>query len=673
MKRSLGTRIAWAALALGLPISALADLSATKTLTSTQSLNLDTGATASSGGDILWNGSSLTPQGTAKAAVMPGVSFDAVNQIVLQTFLPVLGSSAAIPSSSLPAGTVIAVTTIAGHPAKVLVTAISASSITLQFTTYGAASGGGGGGGGPIITKVLNNSSEIPAGFPNSGISPSSLFKIRGTGLANAIDTDNHSSEGAGLQTSLNGASIAVTIGATTVRPAIYYAGPSGDSDSASAVQLTAVLPVSTPTGAGTVTVTYNGATSNAFPIQVIAAAPGISTYANGTAIAQDLSRSSEAYGGLVTFTKSVAPSQLIILWGTGFGARGNSDTTYDTSAHQTSTPLTVFVGGVQVTNMTYKGASVYPGVDVLVLAIPPNAPSSCYVPIVVVANGNIVSNTGTLPIKAGGGACSDPLLGITGDQISTLTGKTTLKTGGVNVIQTTSPGVGGAASTSSFAGASFFQVTGASYAGGSGNVSAGGCIVSQIKTSGTGGTGGTATGLDAGTITVAPPGGSPITLTGIPSFPGIYSATLSSIPSTGGAFVFHGSGGSQVGSFNATVNFPNPLLTWTNQGVAATVNRSQGLLVTWDGGAPGTYVNIFGNSIDVTGGVSGSYTCIAPVEAKQFTVPSYVLLTLPVSSGGASSTSVQNYTTPSQFSASGLDYAGALGIVQISVTSNYN
>ena len=59
--------IAVIALALALPIAALADVTGTPTLAANTALNLDTGATASSGGDILWSGSSMTPQGTAKA------------------------------------------------------------------------------------------------------------------------------------------------------------------------------------------------------------------------------------------------------------------------------------------------------------------------------------------------------------------------------------------------------------------------------------------------------------------------------------------------------------------------------------------------------------------------------------------------------------------------------
>src|SRR5581483_3718181 len=248
MKPFLRNSICATALLCAFSGVALADLSGTQTLTGTQSLNLDTGTTAASGGDILWNGSSLTPQGAAKAAVMPGVSFDAVNQIVLQGFLPVLGSSAAIASSSLTVGTVVGVQTNGGHVAKLLVNAIGGGSITIQFTTYGVT--GGGGGGGPTISRVTNNSSDIPAGFPNSGIAQGALFKIVGSGLAEGGDESLHDSNApAGLPKLLNGAKVTVTSGSFSVEVALYYATPT---------QIDGVLPSNTPTGSATVVVTHN-------------------------------------------------------------------------------------------------------------------------------------------------------------------------------------------------------------------------------------------------------------------------------------------------------------------------------------------------------------------------------------------------------------------------------
>jgi hypothetical protein len=50
--------------------------------------------------------------------------------------------------------------------------------------------------------------------------------------------------------------------------------------------------------------------------------------------------------------------------------------------------------------------------------------------------------------------------------------------------------------------------------------------------------------------------------------------------------------------------------------------------------------------------------------------VPSYILLGLPAGSG---TTAVQNSTNVTTFSATGLDFGGALGNVQFSVNTNYN
>jgi hypothetical protein len=117
-------------------------------------------------------------------------------------------------------------------------------------------------------------------------------------------------------------------------------------------------------------------------------------------------------------------------------------------------------------------------------------------------------------------------------------------------------------------------------------------------------------------------------------------------------------------------VNFGNPLLTWTNQSAAATVTRSQGLLAQWSGGTPGTYVYIVGNSFLSTGSLNGTFICIASVEAGQFTVPSYVLLSLPAATG---STTVQNGTSAPMFSATGIDFGTAFGSVSFTVNSTYN
>ena len=488
------------------------------------------------------------------------------------------------------------------------------------------AGGGGGGGGGPVITRVTNNSSDIPSGFPNSGIAQGALFKIVGSDLADGGDAALHDSQAqGGLPLSLNGATVTVKVGSTSVNVPLYYATPT---------QIDAVMPANMPLGSGTVTVTHGITMSNAFPIQVVAAAPGITTY-NGSGVTQHA-----ANAQLVTYTNSAQPSEVIIIWGSGFGPTTDSDVSYTSTPNQTSVPYTVYIGGVPA-NVAYAGRSVYPGVSVFGVTIPPNVPTGCYVPIAAVASGNVVSNVVTIPIHAGGGTCSDPQLGYSGDQISSLSGKSTVNTGVVFVGQSTGPVAG----TTNTAGATFNQVTGANYAGG-GTVSIGGCVLIQSTS---GGATGTSTGLSPGTITVTGPGGTNVTLAAIPGGAGAYFASIPAIPTTGGAYVFNAAAGAQVGAFTATVNFPNPILTWTNQSAAATISRSGGLPVTWTGGSPGSYVIISGGS--ASGGATGAYTCIAPQSALTFTVPSYVLLGLPAGTG---STTVTNSTNLSSLRGDG-------------------
>ncbi len=641
----LWNRVACAAMALAFPISALADLSQTATLTTAAgSLNLDTGATAASGGDLLWDGSALSLLGNAtEVAVGTAGTLNGFSKSVLDGFKPA-AKSWAIPSNGLTVGQVFAVFTNGGNTAGVLVTANSGGSITLQFTTFGAA------GSAPVITSALNNSSNILPGYPNSGIAPSSLIKILGSGLSDPGDATVHSSEGTGLQITLNGASVTVTAGTTTVHPALYYATPT---------QIDAVLPASTPTGSATLTVAYNGVTSNPLTIDVVASAPGLTTFSDsgyGSAVAQHASPVS-----LITYTSSAAPGETIILWGTGLGADpADSDTTYTGTPHQTSVPYTVYIGGLQA-DIVYQGASVYPGVSVFGVTIPQSVLTGCYVPVAAVT-GNVVSHIVTLPIHAGGGVCSDPQLGISGDQISTSTGTTIVKTGNVAILQWITYGPGAQSSSMISASGTFLQSTVLSGTGS--GLSIGGCGLSQFTPNN--GPVPPPTGLDAGTITVTGPDGSPVTLT-LLSSAGKYNAILSSMLPTGAAYVFNGSGGADVGPFTATVSLPNPLLVWTNPEAAATVTRSQGVTVTWSGGIPGSYVIIGGNSGSPY--TTASFRCLVPQSAGQFTVPPYVLLGMPSGLGGIS---IQNLNqTP--ISAAGVDSGTAAGTVLASTNSTYN
>jgi hypothetical protein len=102
-------------------------------------------------------------------------------------------------------------------------------------------------------------------------------------------------------------------------------------------------------------------------------------------------------------------------------------------------------------------------------------------------------------------------------------------------------------------------------------------------------------------------------------------------ITSSGGAFSYIGSGGADVGKFKATINLPDPLLTWTNRSAAATINRALGVEVKWSGGGPGTFVIIAGNSSSETTGANGTFTCVADYTSPPAISISVLASALPV------------------------------------------
>jgi hypothetical protein len=213
-----------------------------------------------------------------------------------------------------------------------------------------------------------------------------------------------------------------------------------------------------------------------------------------------------------------------------------------------------------------------------------------------------------------------------------------------------------------------------------SGQPTIGGCLVttiSGVSTTASPAAIVSATGLNAGpSIAVAGP--AHFTLTPVAQVPGIYSGTVKGNLPGGTYTASNGAGGIDVGGFMTTVNLP-PALTWTNQAATTSVNRSQGLPITWSGGDANSYVVISGSSISgIASPLAGaSFTCTAPVAAGQFTVPPVVLLSLPASvsilgiaTGGL--LSVGSFTNPQIFTATGLDYAYTISGTTNSALINY-
>ena len=133
--------IVMAAVCLVMPLAALADITNQMiTLTQGQIVSLDTGTTVNSGGDLLWDGTNLIPQGSMFVFVLMDEGSGAIPAItpvfgtpeIDADFMNCGGSQSSVPGT---VNQLFMAITNGEHDAKVLVTAQSGTSITIEFTS----------------------------------------------------------------------------------------------------------------------------------------------------------------------------------------------------------------------------------------------------------------------------------------------------------------------------------------------------------------------------------------------------------------------------------------------------------------------------------------------------------------------------------------------------------
>jgi len=499
---------------------------------------------------------------------------------------------------------------------------------------------------------VLNASSGLP------DVAQGSWFVIFGTGLGPAAISIQNA---APYQAKLSGTSIAFTpaSGGAPVSALMYYTV---------ATQVAGLLPSSTAAGAYNVTVTYNGQTSPAQSVNVVARNFGFATEtANGQGPAQ------ATYNDLVLnrFTTSTQgewsqrpakPGDLMVLWGTGIGPDPASDVTGGTSGDQTAAgQVQVIVGGTAVTPL-YAGRSPgSPGLDQIDFTVPSNVTPSCLVSLQVKAGGRL-SNLGSIAVAAAGQtACYSPTL--TQAQLATLDQGGTLTIGNFHLGKTSTTLIdsGRVYNEQSESANGWFgkytvdTVANANFA----LVQSGACfLIERTGTLDQVGFGLAPESLDAGALLEL--NGPNASNMSIPrqsdnSYSAIlYSSGLGSVvPKSGsptlveGTYTVSGTGGADVGSFSAAVSLPSDF-TWTNENtIANPIPRASPLNVTWTGGGTGL-VTIIGASSVPAGGTAASpiysalaFNCIAPASAGNFTVPANILGQLAAASGDTTSASI--------------------------------
>ncbi len=536
----------------------------------------------------------------------------------------------------------------------------------------------------PVISTyptigIVNVASYSPAGLPNSAIAQGSLFAIFGTGMgpAKGIQVSGFPLSAQSFQ----GTSVSATVNGTTVEVPVVYTA---------AGQVNALLPSNTPVGMGTLTVSYNGATSAPQPLQVVKSSFGIfSTTSNGsgTGAILDTSNSQLAY------TLAAHPGDTVILYGTGLGPVTGDETQKPLPGNLSSITVQVFVGSATA-KVVYGGRTGCCAGEDQINFIVPAGVEGCTVPVAIVVNGSVVSNYVTIPVAASGNTCS--VVSSSGggspippDFLTKLEAKGTAKVGFIALFRTTSttpslPAPFNAPITTDEGAGIFTTYTASNYTGLSSSLpvlNIGACTVylynGQTPPSTTTLT--SQKGLDAGTaITIKGPNGTK-QLTELDQSilgPGYYVAQLGggapSDPTSGPLYLSQGSygiangaGGKDVGGFSLTLSVSQPF-TWTNQATTTTVNRSAGVTLNWSGGDPNGTVYISGSSYNfalnsTTASVGASFNCQAPVSAGTFTVPPAVLLALPpspviagIAAGG--DLSIEGLSAFEQYTAPGLD-----------------
>lgn len=526
-----------------------------------------------------------------------------------------------------------------------MILGISLFLTTAAFAQTPAVSAGG----------IFNVASYARQGLPNAAIAQGSMFAVFGSNLGPA---SGQSATSFPLPTSLGGTSIRVTVSGTSTDAIILYT---------SSGQVNAVLRSNTPTGTGTLTVTRNGVASAPASVQVVQSSFGVfaaNSQGNGAGVI------THANYQFVTALNPATPGETILIWGTGLGPV-SGDETSNPPVGDLNVPVEVLVGSSAAT-VSYKGRNpCCSGLDQINFVVPQGL-SGCTIPVAVKIN-NIVSNFTTISVS-NSGPCSDPT-GLSSESLQRLQSQGNLRIGSVFLTRTATdtpafPGVPATTNIFESAAGNFARIDQAAILQSQGSfnqVSIGGCVVVNYSGQSSSPTFPTSSPLDAGvSLTLNGPGGTR-NVPKLPNAPGTYFAQLANAAPyyvAAGNHTFTGPGGADVGPFTASVTVPTPF-TWTNSSIT-TINRSQNFTVTWTGGPSDGFIVIGGTS-SVINSDSTSYGayfyCLVPPNPGQFTIPSAVLLALPVTTvttiGGfsfpAGSIYVGSYVVNS-FTASGLD-----------------
>ncbi len=479
----------------------------------------------------------------------------------------------------------------------------------------------------PVITPkgIANSASFLPAGVPGGAIARGSTFTLFGSGLGPPQTAQQPSYP---LQNTIGGVSIKITQGSTTIN-----AIPTFVSDAA----INAIMPSNAPLGLVSVRVSYNGQTSNPQTVRVVNNNPGLFS-ATGFGYGPGAIYNFSSTGATVNSPIHPAqPGQTIALFANGLGPITQSDA--DTPpVGNLPFQAELFIGGIPVTDFAYVGRLPgVAGIDQVNFQLPSTAPLSCYVPVTLRIAGTAVSNTVTMAISASGDPCVDSFNPISqalfkGGTAGLVMLRREVRTDDIHPNQPlTVTGDLGFGLFARFPGSEFaFHPLAALPPPGSCTAYAGSGQLNDTLAHTP------YTNINAGTLSVSSGNTAfqsvvegdryDVSLLGLDTdLPGVPASPLVLNP---GTFKVTASGSADIGAFTANLTVGQPL-TWTNRDQAATVDRTKPLTLNWSGGGQ---VMIVGGSLDYPTNSAAGFVCTAPAGATSFTIPAYILETIPAS-----------------------------------------
>ena len=452
---------------------------------------------------------------------------------------------------------------------------------------------------------VVNSASRTPSVLPGGAIARGALIDIDGIRLGTSAQTTS-------VTVSARGASWRVPLLAVSPQ------------------RIQARLPAGVPPGDVSLAVTVNGVASARYALRVASAGFGIfSRNGEGWGPGRVDNQAADGARSANSPLHSARPGQSMILSGTGLGAARPE----------------VWVGFTRAAGLAVRHGSAGEA-DEIAFRLPPDSPAGFYVPLQVRQPDATPSNTVTISVHSGGGACEAPPMLPPAAWSGRTAGLVVISRTVRAPYSTTDEGVAVFAARDERDPAmspvllvpplgTCTAYTGSMASGSQPSASPADALIESAHS----------TGRDAGRRITVERGNLRLPISPVPGAPGVYRRVLGeqrgASPGRGGPLflapgklVVAGPGGADIGPFAVSLAAPESFV-WENRDGLGAVDRRLGLTLRWRTPSPEGAILIGVTGIEASATAWGACYCAAPAAAGSFTIPPAVLANLPPSQAG--------------------------------------